>query len=172
MACDHADKIAAIVGVDGSMAGDMPQCQPSNPVHVLHIGAEWGGYFPVTVACSTQGPCLNSGDDVYSFPGVEAGVLAWREMNGCDAVPDLSQPPFELDDCSPFDPDTTVTRYVDACNPGGSAEVWFMQGSDHGICFNDTFKFRVIDYLYQHPKPDCNRNGGILMDTDDCYRAD
>ena len=59
-------------------------CEPSQPVNILHIGAEF--YEPAPIDCNFVSPCHQS-TEVVPFPGGEFAVQ-WRvDFNGCKPVP-------------------------------------------------------------------------------------
>ena len=52
--------------------------------------------------------------------------------------------------------DTTVLRYTQ-CPPGGSVELWTVNGGDHYLFWNNSlapqFLALLVDWLLAHPKP-------------------
>ncbi|MFT3764179.1 MAG: PHB depolymerase family esterase [Minicystis sp.] len=146
MACEHADKIAAIASLAGAMYLDPAKCQPSSPVHVLQIHGTADA--EVLFAGETSG----SGPMPVGYPGAEETVSDWAAKNGCSATPDKTEPPLDLD--AKLDgAETTVERYATGCKAGGSAELWAIQGGSHIPEIADGFRQSVIDYLLAHPKP-------------------
>jgi polyhydroxybutyrate depolymerase len=49
--------------------------------------------------------------------------------------------------------ETTVTRYTDACSPGGSGELWTIQAGVHVPSLTASYARSVVEYFYAHPKP-------------------
>jgi polyhydroxybutyrate depolymerase len=145
MACDHADKIAAIASLAGAMWLDTTKCQPSQPVHVLQIH---GTADQEVIYTGDTG--LGSGMDGY--PGAETTVQDWAKIDGCSLTPDTSAPPLDLDEAL-AGAETTVERYAAGCKSGGSAELWSIQGGSHIPAIGDTFRNDVIDFLFAHAKP-------------------
>lgn len=138
MACDHAELISAIVPIAGVTAADPLECQPSQPVHVLHIHG--------------------TADELWRFEGGSVGgveylsvpetVARWSGHNGCRAA--LEESPERLDlDLDLPGPDTDVAR-VRGCRAGGSVELWSVIGADHTPNFDRPFARRLADHLLAH----------------------
>ena len=49
--------------------------------------------------------------------------------------------------------ETQVIRYADGCAPGGSAELWTINGGPHSPNLSADFSRLVIEFLLAHPKP-------------------
>ncbi len=141
MACDHADKIAAIASLAGAMAEDVSLCQPSNAVAVLQIH----GTVDDTIAYD-GGNILGNG-----YPSAQQTVLDWVDLDHCSPVEDTSASPISVDATIAGD-ETTITKY-DGCDPGGHAELWTIAGGGHIPSLDSTFAEQVVDFLYAHPKP-------------------
>lgn len=142
MACDHADKIAAIASLAGAMWSDVSKCQPSEPVHVLQIH----GTADDTVIYTGEG----SGPG--STPSAQTTASSWATLDGCDATADESAAPLDLD-VGLAGAETTVSRWAKGCKMGGSAELWSIQGGGHVPQIADGFRKSLIDFLFAHPKP-------------------
>jgi polyhydroxybutyrate depolymerase len=138
MACDHADKIAAIASLAGAMWQDASKCQPSGPVNVLQIH----GTSDTSVDYEGE----------PGQPGAEASALAWATLDGCDTTPDTSAPNLDLD-VGLDGAETKVSRWASDCKAGGSAELWTIQDGTHIPELGDEFRARLFDYLLAHAKP-------------------
>lgn len=138
LACDAADKIAAVV----SIAAPMPQnvtCTPSRPVafRQLHGTADplvkFNGGARVKVHPNAQGL-------LAPVPAV-ADVLA--KANGCGTF--AEERTLDIDRSVPG-AETSVLRATD-CKPGGETELWVMRGSTHvppkfaSVFVEETWKF-------------------------------
>ncbi len=141
MACDHADIVAGIAGLAGAMYPDpAKQCDPSEPVHVLHIHGDEDD--------SVDYEGSNTAEKNYL--GAKDSVAYWAEQAGCDSTP---EEPANIDLDENIDGvETTVLRYDKGCS-GGSAELWSIVGGSHLPAFNPEFTPRVLDHLLAHPKP-------------------
>jgi len=121
MACDHADLIAAIASIAGATWADATMCAPSEPIRVLQIhGSE-------DVNVGFDGGELDS----VAYPGAVETTEMWAELNGCSLEPYLGWPALNMADDLPGY-ETTVAKYEDGCDAGGTAELWTMVGADHG----------------------------------------
>lgn len=153
MACDHADIIAAVASLAGATFADPADCSPSAPVRTLQIHgnaddvAEYGG----GVADLGGGA---SGLEAY--PGAVETTEQWATFNQCSLIPDLSQPPLDLDSWLP-EFETTVTRYADGCEPGGSSELWTIVDGGHIPSLSADFNLLVLDFFF-----DDGDGGGLL----------
>ncbi|MCS6835355.1 MAG: hypothetical protein NZ750_04975 [Anaerolineae bacterium] len=109
LACQMADRIAAIATMSGAFAP--LDCQPSRPVPVLAVH---GTTDPVVRYNGMISP-------VGSTPGVEAWVAAWAERNGCQSGP-ISTPGST--------PQTTVIAYTD-CDNEANVQLYRVEGGGH-----------------------------------------
>jgi polyhydroxybutyrate depolymerase len=146
MACDHADKIAAIASLAGAMWMDTSKCQPSEPVHVLQI------HGTADAEVLYDGDVAGPGPSELPYPGAETTVEDWVALDHCDATPDTSAAPLDLDE-KLAGAETTVKRWAAGCKAGGSAELWTMADGVHIPTIGTGFRHAVIDYLFAHPKP-------------------
>jgi polyhydroxybutyrate depolymerase len=127
MACDYADRIAAVAPVAGIRA--VPGCAPSRPVPVVAfhgIADEWiafngglgPGVFRLPPAQSQQLVEIAAPTDSgLSIPGVAA---VWAKRNGCDATP-----PTETAIAS----DVTLVAYT--CPDHADVELYEIAGAGH-----------------------------------------
>lgn len=141
MACAHAEQIAAIASLAGTMAADAAQCVPSQPVSVLQIH----GTQDAVVA-------FGGGDlEGNPYPGAELTMKSWAARNGCSPTPEAGAPARDLDAKLPG-AESKVTRYA-GCKPGGAAELWAIEGGVHIPALSPTFNAQMLDFLFAHPKP-------------------
>ena len=141
MACEHADKIAAIASLAGATFADVDRCQPSEPVNVLQIHG---------TADSVIG---YEGGDILGneFPSAPTTVATWASYNGCDPTLQSDETRLDLEANLP-DTDTTVAGFAD-CPAGGDVELWTIEDGAHSPLLSATFTEQVIDFLLAHPKP-------------------
>jgi polyhydroxybutyrate depolymerase len=142
MACDQANRIAAIVSLAGATWFDPLDCNPAEPVHVLQIH----GDLDATI--------LYPGGNILGtiYPSASVTTETWAGYAGCTLVPDTSSPNLDLEGAIAGS-ETTVARYEMGCMPGGSAELWTIVGGGHVPTLSGDFSSEVIDYLLAHPKP-------------------
>jgi polyhydroxybutyrate depolymerase len=137
MACDHADQITAIASLAGVVWANPSRCHPARPVSVLQIH----GTADETV--NYRGGVFAAG---RSYPGAEATVAQWRELNGCSDAVDTSRPPLDLDHAV-IEAETVVSVYADGCRDGTRVELWSMEGSRHVPVLSDAFTAAVLDFF-------------------------
>eukprot|EP01043_Picozoa_sp_COSAG02_P023184 COSAG02_NODE_1231_length_13766_cov_16.546572_4_plen_283_part_00 len=173
MACDHADLIAGIASLAGAAfdhaATPLPHnaaysCAPSEPVHVLQIQ----GTSDATI--SYDGGSLNG----HRYPSAPGSVRRFAAFNGCDEtvspIGNTLSPELSWDLVQPQGDDTT-NSWHDNCRPGGSAELWIVEGGGHSpemcadveiednACNSPTadsmarLTARMVDWLLQRRKP-------------------
>jgi len=146
LACDHADVIAAIAPMSGAgIYYDPSACHPTQPVNVLQMVGTLDAYL---------GGTFTGVPVVGESPGATRTVQIWAALNGCqdpvvEVVPslDVTQEVTGLD--------TTVLRYTQ-CPPGGSVELWTVNGGDHYLFWqvlSPHFLEYLVDWLLAHPKP-------------------
>lgn len=146
MACDHADRIAAIGGLAGAMFQDPSKCAATEPVSVLAIH----GTLDASIAYA--GGLIGAN----TYPSATTTVADWAKIDGCEPTPDASGAPLDLDsvlmgaDLSANE--TTVSKYVD-CKAGASVALYTMQGGGHIPTLSKTFTSSVVDFLLAQHKP-------------------
>ena len=146
MACDHADLVAAIASLAGATYLDPADCTPVAPVHTLQIHGTVDTVIPYNGGCVPFGGC---------HPGAVQTTETWAAYDGCALVGEPQPDPLDLDAIMPGD-ETQVIRYADGCAPGGSAELWTINGGAHSPNLSADFNNLVIEFLLAHPKPaDC-----------------
>lgn len=146
MACDHADRIAAIGGLAGAMFQDPSKCAATAPVSVLAIH----GTLDASIAYA--GGLIGAN----AYPSATTTVADWAKIDGCDPTPDASGAPLDLDsvlmgaDLSANE--TTVSKYGN-CKDGASVALYTMQGGGHIPTLSKTFTSSVVDFLLAQHKP-------------------
>ena len=152
MACDHADRLAAIVSLAGASWADPSDCRPSEPVAVLQIHGtadDTVHYDGGTVSD------VGIGKDGAPYPGVDAMLAAWTEYDGCKPGIAATDSLMDVDrtiDGSSGPAEATVFR-ASGCQPGGAVELWKIPGGGHVPELAPTFADAVVDFLFAHPKP-------------------
>ena len=141
MACEHADKVAAIVSVAGAMLEDLTKCKPSEPVSMLQIHGD------------ADETVLYDGGDFSGakYPSARTTVLDWASLNMCSTTVDGSSPPLDLEN-KLSGAETVVERYPKCTSPT-AVELWTIKGGSHIPNFGPEFAKRSIDFLLTHPKP-------------------
>jgi polyhydroxybutyrate depolymerase len=142
MACDHADRIAAIVSIAGATFDNPRRCTPSEPVATLEVH----GTGDKTIA---YGGGRIGG---VAFPGARQTVRTWARYDGCRVVPDPAPVPATRTIVENL-PRATVTSYSRGCASHGHAELWTQPDGPHIPAFTDTFSEQAVSFLLAHPKP-------------------
>jgi len=148
MACESADLLAGVAGLAGMDMLDWRTCRPSEPVNILHIHGTadetrhyWGGAHTYPSALW----------NTPAYVGAVQHVQTWAGYNGASNPGTDPGPSMDLDLAVPG-LDTVVTRYT-TYPPGGSVELWTINGGGHIPTLSSEFSPRVIDWLLAHPKP-------------------
>jgi polyhydroxybutyrate depolymerase len=146
MACDHADVVAAIASQAGATYADPERCSPVSPVHVLEIHG------------TSDDSALFDGGSINGvpYPGAVATVRQWAELNGCTLEEEMLDLRLDLD-AAIVGAETTIRRFVEDCNSGGSAELWTIPGGLHvpNLTANGSstnLAVEVVDWLLGHSK--------------------
>jgi polyhydroxybutyrate depolymerase len=150
MACEHAGTVAAIASLAGATYLDPTLCSPAEPVHVLQIHGTLDPVTPYEGGCATfEGFCFPPGP--YCGPGAVQTVETWATYAGCSLDAE-TEPNLDLVAGLPG-AETTVIRYASGCQPGGSSELWSIQGGLHGPALTLDATRLIIEHLLAHPKP-------------------
>ncbi|MBI2389542.1 MAG: prolyl oligopeptidase family serine peptidase [Deltaproteobacteria bacterium] len=140
LACEHADRFAAIVSVAGATFADAGRCKPSSPIAVLQIHG-------------TEDTTIRFGGGAFfgrSYPSARATAERWATLDGCDAKPTSGA---NLDvDGSVDGLETAVTRWA-GCRPNAAVELWTIEGGSHVPLPTTELARGLLDFLFDHPKP-------------------
>ena len=142
MACDHADLVAAIAPLAGATWLDPAECNPSEPVSVLHMH---GTADPVI---------LYDGGATYEegvYPGAEASVDTWAGYNGCTSSRRIAGTADYVSRARGSE--TQVFSHGRGCPEGGQIELWKINRAIHSPGFTDAWNDDMVDWLLAHPKP-------------------
>ncbi|MEY3012124.1 MAG: hypothetical protein RIT45_859, partial [Pseudomonadota bacterium] len=139
MACDRAERVAAVVSVAGSGYKDAWLCSPAVPVSVLQIHGSKDDVMPY------------GGDD--EAPGALEITSRWGARNGCDASSWAEEPgKLDLIDDGAAD-DTTVSAFQKGCAPGTDVRLWTLAGVDHYPEPLPAFRTSALGWALAHPRP-------------------
>jgi polyhydroxybutyrate depolymerase len=131
MACNHADKIAAIGNLAGSTYKYASSCNPSEPVSILNIHG-------------TADDTIPYNGSLY-YPSAEETVGQWLDFNGCDPESGVESAPISYDKWVPG-AETTETRWS-LCEQDTEVVLWKMENTGHIPSFDSNFIPDVIDFL-------------------------
>lgn len=135
-ACDHADRVAAVVSIAGATFDDPADCAPLRPVSTLQI------HGTSDAVIQYGGGTLPGGDGPY--PAAAETASTWAAYNGCESSA-VSLAPFDGLDGLPGE-ETGVERYASGCS-GAVTELWTVTGGQHSPAINDSLRDRVIAFL-------------------------
>lgn len=148
LACEAADRFAAIASLAGATYLDQADCDPSEPVSVLQVH----GTADETIAYEgDQLPIMPS-----AFPGARQTVSTWAQYNGCGATATPAEEGLDLEQTLPG-PETS-TELFDGCPAGVDVALWTMEGGSHipNIAMPAPpypLSAGMVDFLLAHPKP-------------------
>ena len=143
LACDRAADIAAIIALAGTSFVDGADCDPGEPVSILHIHGENDD----TVLFEGGTDCLCR-DCVY--PGAITTLDHWAGYDGCAATRTLDPTALDLD-VGIAGAETSVERY-DACPAGIDVELWKIAEGAHIPTLRNDFHQPTWAWLAAHAK--------------------
>lgn len=132
MACEAADRIAAIIAGAGVFPANDPEhvCTPSMPVSVLHFHSRDDEVVPFNGGNSSVAAGVVPDDPVFDFPGAIETVVRWAALNQCTGVLKFgTEATLDLD--VDVEGNETTINQVTQCPEGIAVELWSMVGVDH-----------------------------------------
>ncbi|HTO53619.1 MAG TPA: PHB depolymerase family esterase [Myxococcota bacterium] len=112
LACEASDLFAAVGVVSGALAA--PSCAPGAPVSVIQIHGTADEIVPVG-----GGPGQTLTPAGWVYPSTDAGLERWRELDGCDRLPDDS-----------YRDGVRVRRYL-GCRDGAEVRSYVIEDGKH-----------------------------------------
>lgn len=149
LACEDSDRFASVASLSGADLHESEPCNPSSPVHVLHIH---GTLDPVVLYL---GGFLNG-----IYPSARQTCDQWAARNGCLDDP-VSGANINLDG-GIFGNETSVLRWETGCTDGGSAEFWSIFLGGHLPIPSSQMSSLIFQHLIDHPKPITVPTGGFI----------
>ncbi|MEM9383700.1 MAG: PHB depolymerase family esterase [Pseudomonadota bacterium] len=141
MACDHADRIAAIAGIAGATWADPgANCTPTEPVATLQIH----GTADLTILYNSG--CLVG---LGCYPSARFTAYSWAVLNGCELQPETAQE--QRDFTARAGAETTLQAYPN-CDAGGAAALWTLAVGSHVPAFTSEFLPAMVDFLFTYEK--------------------
>jgi polyhydroxybutyrate depolymerase len=149
IACEHAQKISAVIAIAAASYLDPTECVPADKVSVLHIHGDMdqvapydGGYLrPLSVP-----PELTT----TTIPGAIETAEYWSSYNSCSQTRRTILPMIDLDS-TVTGAETEVERFED-CPNGIDVDLWTIKGGQHVIIPTSIFTDLTFSFLNQHPK--------------------
>jgi polyhydroxybutyrate depolymerase len=142
MACDRANRIAAIVSLAGAQFANLSRCTPSEPVSVLQVHGTLDETIPYMGGTITG--------TMFRIPSAQTTVTNWSTLNRCGA---FSESAMRRDFVADINGAETVLGEHTACAPGGAAALWTLTDGRHIPALNAEWGEAVYDWLLAHPKP-------------------
>jgi polyhydroxybutyrate depolymerase len=142
MACDHADQLTGIVGLNGAMWDDKSRCRPSRPVSFLDVRGVADG--TIFFAGGMNGPQGRT-----PYPSAATTDADWREFDGCSGQ-STSSPPLDLV-TTVEGAETDVTSW--SCAGHSTVESWTVNNGTHSPSLSGAFAPAVVDFMYAQAKP-------------------
>jgi len=141
MACDHPDRIASIASIAGATWKNPAACDAAQPVHVLQVHG------------TADGTIAYNGGNLFGvpYPSAHDTVEQWAGFAMCLIAGVILPTPLDYVANIAGD-ETSVTVYHQQCEPGGSSELWTLNGAPHSPTFNAAFTSDLVDWLLAHPK--------------------
>jgi polyhydroxybutyrate depolymerase len=145
MACDRAEKIAAIVSYAGANWKDVSKCKAANSVSVLQVHSK------ADEVIAYAGGTVAAGFPVPEYPSATESLAFWATKNGCQAA--LSAVSGKANYIEALAGDETSKQASAGCSTGLAADLWTIEGAQHTPKLNTDFGEAVLDFLLAHPKP-------------------
>lgn len=139
-ACEHSERVAAIVALAGVPWDDARRCEGKG-VSVLQVHGDADH-----VIDFLGGRSFGNGK---RYPSAEAAVTLWAARDGCGTTRHPTSAPVDFD----LDvPGAETSREAYDCPPGLDVALWRMHGSGHVPRFDARFASAAIDFLLAHVK--------------------
>ncbi|MBA3539841.1 MAG: hypothetical protein H0T79_09445, partial [Deltaproteobacteria bacterium] len=133
MACERADAISAIISLAGNAATTPANCQPSQPVSVLHLHGTADATVPFA-----------------GTAGASSSVQQWMSHDTCGTARTPDVPSLDLE-TSIVGAETT-REHADGCPAGIGVELWAIEGGSHIPNFAATFGATLFQWLTDHAR--------------------
>lgn len=137
LACEMSDTFAAVAPVAGTLLFD--QCQPQQPVSILHIHGLSDPYVPYEGGTSLEA-------SIPPLPPAEQGIETWAQLNECTGSPQTTM-------------EGAITHTSYTCRAGTAIELFTIEGlegwpqpagaGDRNFATNET----IWEFFAAHPKP-------------------
>ena len=138
LACDHADRIAAVVNIAGGSFAKTSMCKPAAPISVLEI---WGSKDVTYKGNHIRGKPI---------PGALKTYSNWGLINRCIGRSKAISQKLDLDSKIPGE-ETTQNQYLE-CPSGTAIDFWRISGASHVPNLSKNFSKDIVDFLLAHPK--------------------
>ncbi len=142
MACDRADRVAAIVSLAGATWADPAQCQPSEPVAILQVHGDADATIIYTGGKITGN----------AYPAAADTVASWAALNGCKGKLEPSDTRLDIEQAI-ADDETRVDRFAGCPSSSAEVELWTIETGSHvPSLIQPTWPETIVEFLLAHPK--------------------
>lgn len=144
MACERADRVAAIVSLAGATYADPSDCAPSEPVSVVQIHGR-----------SDDTIFYEGGTTNVTYPGAETTAETWATYDGCDGTSSTltEKVDVDADQADGDDPAESSVREWSGCESRAAVQLWTIPHGSHVPPLSQAFPDAVMNFLVDHPKP-------------------
>lgn len=141
LACERADRVAAIVSLAGATWKSPKRCSPSRPVSVLQVHGVADQV--IRYAGGEHAPGSTQ------YPSAMETVSIWAQKNGCGAKPATASALRDF-----LEPSGAETREDDfeACPAGGAVTLWSMDKGSHVPALREGFSAALYGWLVAHAR--------------------
>lgn len=136
MACDHADAVAGIVSIAGSLPVEAAGCAPSAPVSVALVHG------------TDDDTVLYDGSEGL-YPSAQETALRWRALDGCPPTADSTVTKDYATDLP--GPETTAVTWT-PCQRHTAVAVFTVEGAGHIPVFSPAFMTDAMLFFQAHPR--------------------
>jgi polyhydroxybutyrate depolymerase len=137
MACERADRIAAVISLAGNASSAPSACTPSQPVSVLHMHGTADGTVPY------------SGGSGVGGVGAVSSVEQWAGHNDCQTTRTAT---VTLDLDTAIGGAETHGETLGGCPSGVGIDLWTLEGSGHIPSFNNSIAMTLFDWFAAHKR--------------------
>ena len=138
LACNHADRIAAIVSMAGASYITQSACKARAPVSVLEV---WGSKDVTFNGNHGAGRAIPSALQIFK---------TWGAIDHCSSNVVSSRSALDLDTQVPG-LETTVSEFQQ-CPAGTAIDMWQINGAGHTPNLSLDFSPLIINFFLDHPK--------------------
>lgn len=139
LACDHPERVSAVVSIAGSGFLDASMCKAMLPVSVLQVHGLDDDVMPY------------EGDQ--EAPGGREMVRRWAVRAGCDEAGLVKEDDGLELILGKVDHETTVEHYGKGCADGIDVRLWTMKGVDHYPDFGSAFRPTSLGWALHKARP-------------------
>jgi polyhydroxybutyrate depolymerase len=138
-ACEHGDRVAAIVTIAGMQWNDPTKCPAATPVAVLQVHGDADEVIAYNGGMTSNG----------TFPSAHQTVATWAQKNGCTGPIAATSQMLDLDS-SLAGSETTAETYSGCPRFVG---LWTIKGGKHLPAWSVAWPEQMYGWFMANPKP-------------------